>query len=150
MFTHPVIDSTSVLGILSQENPSHGCKDDALDGWAATLGESHINSIVCENLVGKYAGTEEHSFIAFCENAAFLCSLGKLFGQGSIIFKSGDKARLIYINGPNAGKYRQANIGDTIVSYTAPDDNYSAVVGEDGRTIYFQYQFDFSDNGLLS
>jgi hypothetical protein len=88
---------------------------------------------------GHYGGIER-SFILHNPTREQAMELARRHGQEAVIFSDGGQHELIYVNGPNAGKYHPAAAGSMHYYRTRPRDNYTKIPGHG----FARFHFDFN------
>lgn len=134
---HPVL-SGGTFGLMSGEKPFFPAKIEAnhenLINTLRAMGLKH------EQTHGRY-GDPERSVIIHNPREDQMKTLGKLFGQESVIHSSGGRHRLIYTNGPDEGKYRGTMTAQPPHQWfdAPPEDYYTHLPGAG----HFRINFDF-------
>lgn len=131
---HPVT-SGGTFGLLSGENPRGPTETtpthENLINHLKQMGLKH------EVVQGHY-GSPETSVLVHNPTRDQMVSLGKRFGQESVIHSSGGKHELVYTHGPDAGKVHTANTHEFFKE--PPKDFYTELPGHG----HFRINFDFS------
>lgn len=134
---HPVL-SGGTFGLMSGEKPFFPAQIEAnhenLVKTLTSMGLKH------EQTHGRY-GDPERSVIIHNPREDQMKTLGKLFGQESVIHSSGGKHRLIYTNGPDEGKFRGTVPAQVPHEWfeNPPEDYYTHLPGNG----HFRINFDF-------
>ena len=126
------------FGAMSGENPLYPAKVEAThENLTRTLKQM---GLPFDETHGRY-GDPERSVLIYNPREDQMKTLGKLFGQESVIHSSGGKHQLHYTNGPEEGKSRGTAIGQAPHEWyeQAPTDYYTHIPGNG----YFRINFDF-------
>lgn len=135
---HPILHG-GTFGLMAGDKPMYPASIEAnhenLVRVLKQMGLKH------EQTHGRY-GEPERSVIIHNPREDQMKTLGKLFGQESIIHSSKGQHRLIYTNGPDEGKHRGTTPGlpPHEWSENPPDDNYTHIPGNG----HFRINFDFN------
>ena len=121
------------FSILTHENPAYRVK--GMKGKAKF--EAALAGHKYERIAGKYAGKKENSYLVHDADPAEMERIGTAAGQESVLHSEGGKHKLVYTNGPNAGRHHAG--GGVTVHAKEPADNYST---RDGK--HFTLGLDFS------
>lgn len=102
-----------------------------------------------EPVVGRYDNPEvpEHGFLIHGISPEEIADLGHRYGQESVIHTDGGRNKLIYTNGPEAGKFVAGRGWDHAPSDVAPKQLYSTVL-HNGKPRHFSLGLNF-DNGTF-
>jgi len=135
---HPVL-SGGTFGAMSGEKPLYPASVEAthenlvrtLKGMGLDFHETH----------GKYQGAPERSVIILRPRLDQMKTLGKLFGQESVIYSQGGKHELHYTNGPNQNGVRGTVPGLKPHDWfeNPPTDDYTHIPDAG----YFRINFDW-------
>lgn len=134
---HPVT-SGGTWGAMSGENPLYPAKVEAThENLVKTLKAMGLKH---QETHGRY-GEPERSVLIYNPRLDQMQTLGKLFGQESVIHSSGGKHQLHYTNGPDEGKVRGTVPGAPPHEWfeSPPTDYYTHLPGNG----YFRVNFDF-------
>ena len=137
---HPVLNGGS-FGMMSGENPLfHAHVDASHENLVKTLTAMGLKH---DQTHGRY-GDPERSVIIHNPREDQMKTLGKLFGQESVIHSSGGKHKLIYTNGPHEGKFRGTVPGQAPHEWfdQPPEDYYTHLPGAG----HFRINFDFNQD----
>lgn len=93
---------------------------------------------------GRYDGKPERSVIVKNPSREQMQSLGRTFGQESVVYSEGRDHKLLFVNGPDSGKTVGTKLdGDPIDFFSEPPkDNYTHLPGHG----YFRINFDFGQS----
>lgn len=132
------------IGLMSAEKP----RFDSSTGQGEDVHKSLVSDL--DSLGLKYTETEgmydepERSVIIFNPSVEQMLSLGKKFGQESVVFIQNGKHMLLYTNGPFEGKYRTTVPEQEPVStFEEKPENYYTKIPDKG---YASINFDFSQD----
>lgn len=134
---HPVLNG-GTFGMMSGENPLfHAHVDASHENLVKTLNAMGLRH---EQTQGRY-GSPERSVLIHNPREDQMKTLGKLFGQESVIHSSGGKHKLIYTNGPDEGKFRGTVPAQQPHEWFEhpPEDYYTHLPGAG----HFRINFDF-------
>jgi len=134
---HPVLNG-GTFGLMSGEAPKfHAHVDATHENLVRTLKSMGLKH---DQTHGRY-GDPERSVIIHNPREDQMRTLGKLFGQESVIHSSGGKHKLIYTNGPIEGKFRGTVPAQQPHEWFdhPPDDYYTHLPGAG----HFRINFDF-------
>lgn len=134
---HPVLNG-GTFGMMSGENPLfHAHVDASHENLVNTLRAMGLKH---DQTHGRY-GDPERSVIIHNPREDQMKTLGKLFGQESVIHSSGGKHKLIYTNGPHEGKFRGTVPAQQPHEWfdQPPEDYYTHLPGAG----HFRINFDF-------
>ncbi len=134
---HPVLNG-GTFGMMSGENPLfHAHVDATHENLVKTLKAMGLRH---DQTHGRY-GSPERSVIIHNPREDQMKTLGKLFGQESVIHSSGGRHKLIYTNGPDEGKFRGTVPAQAPHEWfdQPPEDYYTHIPGAG----HFRINFDF-------
>lgn len=132
--------------LFSAENPGHPDKVAVKAGHEQVLHGLKRMGMAAREVRGKYAGKPERSIMVHDpkpHDIHTLHNLARSLGQESALHSDGDKHRLYYYHGENAGKYHEGQ-GTEWMSHE-PEDAYTCMTDPDsGAHSYFRHNLDFS------
>lgn len=136
---HPVTDG-GTFGMMAGENPMHPAKVEATHENL----KAHLKSLGLQfhETEGKY-GTPERSVIIYKPRRDQMTTLGKMFGQDSVIWSQGGKHELVYTNGAQEGQSLTTHPNQPPHEWFAdqPEDYYTKIPGHG----YFRINFNFGE-----
>jgi hypothetical protein len=91
-----------------------------------------------EQMEGMYGG-KENPFLVQTDKLSDIRSLGKKYGQESVILADNNKYKMQFTSGPQEGQFYTAN---TITQYATPPKDYYSTVVRDGKPVHFSIDFD--------
>lgn len=127
---HPIFNG-GTFGILSAESPEHPVH--VQGGNPAMASTMDQMGLPFEPTTGKYTNPE-NSFVVHGATVEQLHSLAKQFGQTAFIHSEGGRHRFHYANGPNEGKWHEADEQNPVEHFEQPPpDMYTTVPGGHGH-----------------
>ena len=132
------ITSAPQFAIITAESPRF---DSASGGNEALKKELESKGYKFEQMEGMY-GNKENPFLVETNKLSDIQSLGKKYGQESVILADNDTYKMQFTSGPKEGQYYTAN---TITQYTTPPDDYYSTVVREGKPVYWAIDFDMDN-----
>lgn len=127
---HPIFNG-GTFGIISAESPEHPVH--VQGGNPAMASAMEQMGLSFEPTTGKYTNPE-NSFVVHGATAEQLHGLAKQFGQTAFIHSEGGRHRFHYANGPNEGKWHEADEQNPVEHFEQPPaDMYTTVPGGHGH-----------------
>lgn len=140
MPNHPVFNKGN-YAVLSGENPKFPQQVQLQGGNQALENEFKTRGWQYEPIKGMY-DQPENSFIVHNPDVAGLRDLGARLGQESVLLSNGGQNKLLFTNGPNAGKY---NPGEGLKYHGAtPPSNYFSTMTHEGKPVHWTNNIDFN------
>lgn len=132
--------------IFAVDSPAYPEKRQIVAGHEQVLHGLRRQGMNAREAKGKYGGKAERSIVVHDPKEHDVHTLHVLahnLGQESAIHSDGQKHRLYYYHGDNAGKYHEGQ-GTEWASHE-PEDNYTELAdGDSGQRAYFRHNFDFN------
>jgi GGDEF domain-containing protein len=142
--THPVLAGGRGFTFISGEEPRYPARQ---SGHDALRNELIGRGRHFEEIQGLY-GKPERSFIVYDMPLHEARSLGKDFGQESVIHSDGQKPIFFYTNGEDADHYHPINGSKTFAQ--PPADNWSRLVDPATKQpVYMSYDIDWGTKSPL-
>jgi hypothetical protein len=142
---HPLFNENHLnsgnYAVLSGQNPKFPEAVQTQGGNEALENEIKAKGWDYHPVAGMYDGPES-SFVVHNPDIDAVRDLGSRFGQESVLLANGGKNKLLFTNGPNAGKYH-AGEGVKMHNEGAPENYYSTYL-HNGNPIHWTNQIDFS------
>lgn len=136
--THPAVHGGR-FGIVTAENPFHPVATPG--GNDALEKELKARGLKYEKVQGKYSNDNpENGFMIHNVDPKLLMDIGHRYGQDSVIHSHHGQHKLIYTNGPNAGKY---NPGAGHVVHEREPEMYYSTIKHGGKPVHFTLNLDF-------
>jgi hypothetical protein len=135
---HPLFSFAEPIGLMSGENPAF---PGVSGGHEALKHDLQTMGVPFEETQGRYAGVPERSVIIHGLPKEHLISLGKKFGQESVIHNEGGKREFIYTNGPNEGHAHPGlpSVDQWPEGHEAPEDYYTKLPGAGHVRLHFDF-----------
>ena len=136
MKMHNVLFSNN-FAIMTAENPMHPV---SMQGGNAAL-EKELTSkgFKFHKIKGKYGGNPENSYLIENPDHRAIIELGKKFGQDSVIVSKNGQHKMVYTNGPDAGKH---HLGNSIETFDTEPQDYFSTGMDKGKPFHFSINFD--------
>ena len=129
------ITSAPQFAIITAENPRG---ETVPGGNEALKKELSAKGYKFEQMEGMYEG-KENPFLVQTDKLSDIQSLGKRYGQESVILADNNKYKMQFTSGPKEGQFYTAN---TITQYATPPKDYYSTVIRDGKPVHFSMDFD--------
>lgn len=132
------ITSAPQFAIITAESPRG---ETVPGGNEALKKELEAKGYKFEQMEGMYEG-KENPFLVQTDKLSDIQSLGKKYGQESVILADNNKYKMQFTSGPKEGQFYTAN---TITQYATPPNDYYSTVVRDGKPVHFKIDFDMKE-----
>lgn len=131
---HPLFNGKTTVGMISGEAPRFPAQAAGHEALGNQLKQMGLRA---DSRDGCYGGPEK-SWMVYGPTREQMYTLGKQFGQESVVFSQAGKHELMYTNGPNTGRYHPSLDHDWFTQ--APEDYYTHMPELGG---YLRLNFDW-------
>jgi hypothetical protein len=132
------ITSAPQFAIITAESPRG---ESVPGGNEALRKELEAKGYKFEQMEGMYGG-KENPFLVQTDKLSDIQSLGKKYGQESVILADNNKYKMQFTSGPQEGQFYTAN---TITQHATPPKDYYSTVVRDGRPVHFTIDFNMKE-----
>lgn len=132
------ITSAPQFAIITAESPRG---ESVPGGNEALRKELEAKGYKFEQMEGMYGG-KENPFLVQTDKLSDIQSLGKKYGQESVILADNNKYKMQFTSGPQEGQFYTAN---TITQHATPPKDYYSTVIRDGRPVHFTIDFNMKE-----